>query len=142
MSNTEVFIDEFKGYPVFAIWAVDSIGNKSGGKPVVSFGLNKALAILKHLDEVEQWVNEEQETRQQSKFNKKPQQSYSSRSSAKKPIISLKKKIDMPYSKRIEKEKSIDDDDNSEQEPKSIDFLKNTNLTAEQIELLRMFSRK
>jgi len=142
MSNTEVFIDEFKGYPVFAIWAVDSVGNKSGGKSVVSFGLAKALAILRHLDEVEQWVNEEQETRQQSKFNKKPpQQSYSSRSAAKKPIISLKKKIDIPYSKRNEKEKSVDDD-NSEQETSSVDFLKNTNLTPEQIELLRMFSRK
>src|SRR3990170_3580918 len=142
MSNTEVFIDEFRGYPVFAIWAVDSVGNKSGGKPVVSFGLAKALAILRHLDEVEQWVNEEQETRQQSKFNKKPpQQSYSSRSAAKKPIISLKKKIDIPYSKRNEKEESADDN-NSEQETSSVDFLKNTNLTPEQIELLRMFSRK
>lgn len=77
MSNTKVFIDEFKGYPIFAVWEIDDNENKKGSKPIISFGLKKAKSIINHLGELKEWVSEEDEKRSSIKnrevFKKKTQ---------------------------------------------------------------------
>jgi hypothetical protein len=122
--STEVFIDEYRGYPVFAIWNIDQYGNKTGGKPVVSFGLTKALAILNHLDQVQKWVDEQKQTRKAPS-----QQPYSRGEQAGKPRITIKKK-----ESTAEKPQVGETTDDA--------LFNNSNLTPAQIELLRMFSRK
>ena len=66
---TAVFTDEFKGYPICAIWAIDDEGEKKGKKPIVSFGLRKAKNIAKHKEEIEEWIQEQE--RSNNKENKK-----------------------------------------------------------------------
>lgn len=131
--NTEVFIDEFKGYPVFAIWAVDSDGDKTGGKPVVSFGLSKALSIMRHLDELNTWIDEEKESRQQTKIKKPIQQSYSVQ---KKPLLKLKPKTKEPQ------QQSYGSPGKTPEQKIQDDIYNNPNLTEEQRQLILMFSRK
>jgi hypothetical protein len=53
-----VFIDEFKGHRIFAIWAIDEEGNKKGKAPLVSFGVKKAQSILTYMDELKNFVSE------------------------------------------------------------------------------------
>ena len=57
--STQVFLEEFKGYPILAIYKVDKRGHKIGNKPIVSFGATKARAILAHIEEIGEWVNEQ-----------------------------------------------------------------------------------
>lgn len=52
----KVFIEEFKGNDLFSIWEVDTEGNKTQKFPVVSFGLAKALAIVKCIEELNAFV--------------------------------------------------------------------------------------
>lgn len=54
--STAVFLEEFKGYPIFAIYKVGKNGRKIGFKPTISFGATKAKAILAHLEELKEWV--------------------------------------------------------------------------------------
>lgn len=56
--STAVFLEEFKGYPIFAIYKVGKNGRKIGVKPIVSFGATKAKAILGHIEEIQEWVDE------------------------------------------------------------------------------------
>lgn len=56
--DTKVFIDEFKGHRIFAIWAIDEEGNKKGKAPLVSFGVKKAQSILTYMDELKNFVSE------------------------------------------------------------------------------------
>ena len=60
MSNetkTQVFFDQFKGEPIFAVWKVDDSGEKVGKYPIVSFGKGKGLEILKHFEELSKWCD-------------------------------------------------------------------------------------
>lgn len=57
MKETKVFIEDFKGNKLLAIWEVDQDGNKVGAFPIISFGRKKAEAIVKHENEVKNWVN-------------------------------------------------------------------------------------
>lgn len=54
--ETKVFIDEFNGRPMFAVWEVDPAGNKAKQVPIVSFGKAKAEAILKHIDDLKDFL--------------------------------------------------------------------------------------
>lgn len=59
MNNTKVFIEDFKGKRMFAVWVVDSNGLKVGEYPVISFGSKKAACIAAHLDDLKSYVLEE-----------------------------------------------------------------------------------
>lgn len=65
-NETQVFYDVYKGFPTLGIWKVNDSGQKVGKTPVVSFGLNKAKAIMEHIEEVESWVEKQSSQRQQS----------------------------------------------------------------------------
>lgn len=54
--KTKVFLEEYKGNKTFSIWEVDDLGNKSGKIPVIGFGIVKAKAILKHLEDIKEFV--------------------------------------------------------------------------------------
>jgi hypothetical protein len=55
----KLFIEEFKGNPIFAIWKIDKEGNKVNPSPMISFGKNKAKELLKYYEELKQFVGEE-----------------------------------------------------------------------------------
>lgn len=59
MPTTQVFFEKYKGYPVVAIWRVDENGEKLDETPLVSFGERKARAILKHIDEIQKWFEQQ-----------------------------------------------------------------------------------
>lgn len=61
---TKVFIENFKGTKVFAVWEVDEQGKKLAPAPVISFGAKKASILMKHKAELEQFTgaNSEEET--------------------------------------------------------------------------------
>jgi len=50
--KTKVFTEQFGSHSIFAVWEVDPCGNQVGSKPVISFGVAKATAILRHLPEM------------------------------------------------------------------------------------------
>lgn len=54
--KTKVFFDEFKGYKMFAVWEIDSQGNKVGQYPLFSLGSKKAIALSNHLEEFKDYV--------------------------------------------------------------------------------------
>ena len=56
--KTKVFIENFKGHDLFAIFEVDEQDNKVKPTPYVSFGASKAAAILTHKDELEKFIKE------------------------------------------------------------------------------------
>lgn len=64
--NTKVIRDTFKGNATIGIWKVDANGNIVGKAPIISFGYNKAKAIATHMQELLDWVAQ-QEQEQQSK---------------------------------------------------------------------------
>lgn len=53
---TKVFKDKFKGKVMFSIWNVNENGEKISEKPVVSFGGTKAVAIVRHIKELEKYA--------------------------------------------------------------------------------------
>lgn len=55
--KTKVFLDEFKGHKVFAVWEIDNNGNKVGQYPVFSLGAKKAIALSNHLEEFKDYIN-------------------------------------------------------------------------------------
>ena len=52
----EVSRDEFKGNPVFQIWEIKK-GERSKF-PVISFGYEKAKAIVENLEEIKQFIED------------------------------------------------------------------------------------
>ena len=52
------FEGEYKGSPIFEIWAVDKKGNKEGNLPAFSFGVGKAKLITKFEKEIKAFVKE------------------------------------------------------------------------------------
>lgn len=51
---------EFKGTATLAIFEGDPTEDTQGKFPVIAFGLRKAKAILKHLDEIKDWVENQE----------------------------------------------------------------------------------
>jgi hypothetical protein len=60
----KVVRDVFKGYPTIAIWNVDANGSQIGKAPLISFGYNKARAILDEIDEIREWCSEQEEAKE------------------------------------------------------------------------------
>lgn len=56
--KTKVFLEKFKGYPVFAVWQVDDSDQKLGSYPLFSLGTNKAVALLNHIDDFTAFAKE------------------------------------------------------------------------------------
>ena len=54
---TKVFLDEFKGSKVFAVWEVDDAGNKVGQYPLFSMGGKKAIALMGHIEDFKEFAN-------------------------------------------------------------------------------------
>lgn len=54
--ETKVFIDEFNGRPMFGVWEVDPAGNKAKATPIVSFGMAKAKAVMKHIEDLKDFL--------------------------------------------------------------------------------------
>lgn len=59
MSNneTKVMENDFKGTPMFSIFEFDKEGNKNF-KPLVNMGMKKAKLVLKHVEELKKYVQE------------------------------------------------------------------------------------
>ena len=60
--KTKVFIENFKGHDLFAIFEVDEQDNKIKPTPYISFGASKAAAIMAHKNELEQFTKERSKT--------------------------------------------------------------------------------
>jgi len=62
--NTKVIRDTFKGNATIGIWKVDANGNTVGKVPIISFGYNKAKAIANHVQELLDWVAQQEQEQQ------------------------------------------------------------------------------
>ena len=63
MARTKVFPHKYskKSEPLFAVFRVDKEGDQVDGedtKPLVSFGIKKAKWILKHIKELNEFIEE------------------------------------------------------------------------------------
>ena len=67
--KTKVFLDEFKGNKMFAVWEVDDQGNKVGGYPLFSLGGKKAIALMNHLEDFKDFANSAKATYDSKKGN-------------------------------------------------------------------------
>ncbi len=56
--KTKVFFGDYRGTATFEVWPVDENGEKVGEYFLVSFGAKKAKAIIEHVDELTEWVDE------------------------------------------------------------------------------------
>jgi len=56
--STRAGSDEYKGNKLFAVYKEDENGDIEN-KPIISFGKTKAQALLNHLDEFEEWCEEQ-----------------------------------------------------------------------------------
>jgi len=54
----KVFIEEFKGNKLFAIFEVDGAGNKAKQYPEISFGGRKAADLLDNIEELKKFVHD------------------------------------------------------------------------------------
>lgn len=59
-------MEEYKGFPVLAVWQVKN-GIKKGKAPIVSFGFKKAKAIVDNIEAIQEWVEEQEEARERVK---------------------------------------------------------------------------
>lgn len=59
IAETAAFVEKYKGNKTFGIWNVDEDGDKTGDYPLIAFGIKKAEAILEHIDELEEYVEQE-----------------------------------------------------------------------------------
>jgi muconolactone delta-isomerase len=50
--KTKVVYSDYKGSKMFGVWEVDDNDETVSDFPIVSFGLTKAKAVLKHIDEL------------------------------------------------------------------------------------------
>lgn len=55
MSKTKVVPHKYGKHELFAVFAVDENGEPSE-KPIVSFGVKKAKAVLEHVDELKYFM--------------------------------------------------------------------------------------
>lgn len=55
--QTKTVEEEFKGNNVIKIIKVDEEGEQVGNYPVISFGLAKAKAIVDHIEDIKQFIN-------------------------------------------------------------------------------------
>lgn len=60
INKTKVMQNESKGHEMFSIFEFDAEGNKNF-KPLVNMGARKARLILKHVKELEQFVDRTKE---------------------------------------------------------------------------------
>lgn len=58
-AKTAVFVEDYKGKQTFGIWNVDADGDKIGDFPLIAFGIKKAEALLRHADELEEYVTDQ-----------------------------------------------------------------------------------
>lgn len=49
--KTRVFLEKFKGYPMFTVWAVNDAGEKIDAYPLFSMGGKKSIALYNHLED-------------------------------------------------------------------------------------------
>lgn len=56
--STKAFKGEFKGKQIFEIHVVDEEDTPKYDRPLISFGVNKAKAILDHIEEIKEFVDE------------------------------------------------------------------------------------
>ena len=54
--ETKVFDDKYMERPMFTVWEVDENGHKVGERPKFSCGVVKAQFILKHENEIKEFV--------------------------------------------------------------------------------------
>lgn len=57
VKETKVVPNEYRGHTLFSVFEFDKEGNQSE-YPVISFAVNKAKVILKHLDELKKYVDD------------------------------------------------------------------------------------
>lgn len=57
--QTAVFVGDYKGKQTFGIWNVDADGDKTGDYPLIAFGIAKAKALLRHAEELEDYVTDQ-----------------------------------------------------------------------------------
>lgn len=58
MSKTEAEIVETNYGKLITIHEVDELGAKTGVYPVMKFGLKKARAVIKHIEEIKDYIKE------------------------------------------------------------------------------------
>lgn len=63
VQDTVLLPDMYKGHPTIGIWKVNAVGQKATRAPIVSFGLNKAKAVLSHFEEIRAWVEQQEAER-------------------------------------------------------------------------------
>ena len=56
--KTKIFLDEFKGHRLFAVWEVNEQGEKLGSYPLFSLGAKKAIALMSHLEEFKDYAKQ------------------------------------------------------------------------------------
>lgn len=56
--ETRVKESEYKGSPVFSVMKLDDKGEEYKF-PVVSFGKAKAVAIVKHIEDIKRWLEDQ-----------------------------------------------------------------------------------
>lgn len=56
--NTVTEVSTFNGKPLLQIWKADEKGEKKGEYPLISFGSQKAQAIVKHADEIKKFAED------------------------------------------------------------------------------------
>lgn len=54
--KTKLCIEDYKGNEVISVWEVDDKDEKVGKFPIVSFGKKKAEAVLKHSQEIQNYL--------------------------------------------------------------------------------------
>lgn len=55
--KTKVFIEEYKGNLTFSVFEVDDEGKKVKEWPEVGVGMRKASLLIKHHQELQNWVD-------------------------------------------------------------------------------------
>ena len=64
--QTKPFISEYKGHTILQIHEVDAAGNPTKKSPIISFGLNKASAILSQMENIKKFVEKQQEGKREA----------------------------------------------------------------------------
>lgn len=55
-SKTVVRESQWNGRPVLEIWVVDDKGQNRYERPLISFGVQKAKALLEHIDQIQNFA--------------------------------------------------------------------------------------
>jgi hypothetical protein len=54
--KTLTYVEDYKGKPILQIWEVDEENHNISNFPVLSFGTSKVKLILKHIEELKDFV--------------------------------------------------------------------------------------